>query len=490
MFSELKVSLQKVKISKDFIFDAKKCQKLLQQSKQNKNFSFKDFNFNIENDWLIRSLKDIYVKIIKIHESQIKNLNKHLSFLTVFYQFDGTKKANKNKQVKIILGNNCNNINNINILNYNNDFLIKEKSKNLTKSIADIIDEYLVIFTFKNAFEANLIHNYINNNKEKMKERCLVKKNNEEKFKSDNLVLLTNKNTENKKINPTNKNSSHKSTINNHPISNSEKTKTTNYRYTETLNNIDFKKSSSNLKNLNNFQYKENIDFVNNSEEATSEVLSVMDIYEASNFFSVNLKLMVNLRSSELLALTSQVIGESIYYPLKIKQEEDNIYIFFFETEIEREILVNYHKEKIKNANPIKNYESLYVISKTKCLEFAKGAHKESKESVEIKKYFKKNLKSEKILKEINSLRDLSMVYKFFEDSKIPKILFFENSEEIYFVYENYENDSIKFIFMNPDLKVTKEITKYSLNIKKMKELKNMLDILSISFSPDSNGEI
>lgn len=504
VFSELKVSVQKVKISKDFIFDAKKCEKFAYHSKHNKNFSFKNFNFYIENDWVIRSLKNIYIKITDNRVSEIKNFNKHLSFLTVFYQFNSVEKTNNNKKaIKIILGNSSNNVNKINNVDSEDDFLIKEKSKNLAKFIADVIDEYLVIFSFKNAFEANLIHNFISNNKEKIKEGLVNK--NENAFSQK---ALSNKNLEPRMINPSNKNSSNKTS---NACTNFNKEtifgfsdKITNFKYTTKKNNyndVDSKEflSSNNINNnnknnlenkhFNNFEYKQNIDFINHSEEMNSEVFSVMDIYESNDFFSVNVKLIINLRNSELFLLSPLTIRESKFYPLKIKQEE-NIHLFFFETEIEREILVNYFKEKIKNVNPIKNYDLLDVISKTKCLEFTKGAHKVSKASVEIKKYFKKNLKTEKMFKEINCLRDLSMVYKFFEDSKIPKILFFENSEEMCFVYENYEDDPINFIFMNPDLKVSKDISKYSVNIQKMKELKNMLEILSISLSPDYSSEI
>ena len=38
----------------------------------------------------------------------------------------------------------------------------------MRKSVADIIDDYLVLFTFNNNFEANLIDNFIKNNNEQL----------------------------------------------------------------------------------------------------------------------------------------------------------------------------------------------------------------------------------------------------------------------------------------------------------------------------------
>ncbi len=537
VFSEFKVMIQKVKISKDFIFDEKKCEKFIYHSKNNKDFSFKNFNFNVENDWIIRSLKEIYNKINENRVSEIKNFNKHLNFLTVFYQYnnnenlDGNCSKNKNTQ-KLITGNNSKNVNS----NTDDNYLIKEKSKYLTKSIADIIDEYFVLFTFRNGFEENFIYNYLQNNKEKFLNKFIRINNNNNisNYLYNNEVFIENDKEYNfddnnkmiSKINKQNNKLSNESANNEYNdqkgieyklinskekfsnnsnqgfgISNKETNiglseKTTNYKYRTNcydskdtklkINSKCNKNYSDENKSKNNQYNNQNINLINKTEEGNSEVISVLDIYESNDFFSVNLKLLINLRNSTIISLEENIINERKFYPLKIKQD-DNIYIIFFETDIEREILINYHRDRILNINPIKNYDLHDLISKTKNLEFTKGTHKITKECVEIKKYFKFNIKSEKILKEINSLRDLSMVYKFFIDSKIPKILFFENSEEIFVVYENCENDPIKFLIMNPDLKITKDIYKYSLNIKKMKELKNMLDILSISLSPNSN---
>jgi len=515
VFSEFKVKVEKVKISKDFIFDTKKCEKFSYHSKNNKNFSFKNFNFNIENDWVMRNLKDLYQKMNDYRISEIRNFNRNFSFLTVYFQFNTANEYSINKPPyeysnHKLLSKNSKNSNNKNF--YTEENLIKERSKRLEKSIADLIDEYFVVFTFKNAFEANLIHNYINNNKQKIfnkinnydiNDKNYLIENEECNFYDEN---NNNKNKSELYLNPkySEKNNNLKHPVKKFSINKSENAngnsikdtmygfsdKTTNYK--NTINNCDSKENNSKNYLLNNnvdyFQYKENINFTNKLEEGNSEVISLLDIYESNDFFSLNLNLIVNLRNCDMIPLEEKFINEVKFFPLKIKQDE-NLYVFFFETEIEREILINYHKEKILNINPIKNYDSQDIISKTKCLEFTKGTNKITKDNVEIKKYIKNNIKSDKILIEINSLRDLSMVYKFFVDSKIPKILFFENSEEIYVVYENYENDPIKFIFMNPEMKITKDVSKYSLNIKKMKELKNMLEILSISLSPDRSDD-
>lgn len=169
--------------------------------------------------------------------------------------------------------------------------MIKEKSKFLTKSIADIIDEFFVPFTFKNTYEANLLNNYIDNNKEKIRKRIINKE--KENNEISNEMGRSLKNIDARKINPTLKKSSNETNTN--LCSNKDSNfgfsyKTTNYKYAanypDSKDSINFR-NTNNKKNFNNFQYKVKIDFVNNSEEANSEVISVMDIHGLNNFFSV-----------------------------------------------------------------------------------------------------------------------------------------------------------------------------------------------------------
>jgi len=200
-------------------------------------------------------------------------------------------------------------------------------------------------------------------------------------------------------------------------------------------------------------------------------------IFSYKNLGILELKTMINLKFSLIETEEDLQINGNILYPVSINQNQMS-YRIFFENETERELFLKIYENNILKNEILKNYRIGDTMFKNRFVKISKGINLKTKNQVEIKTYIKSEIKKEKLLLELLEQKDLGLIINFFKNANFPKIKYFENSENIFLVYENYQENPILFFFMNPKSKISKDILKYSKLLIELKIYKKVIKLV------------